>query len=509
MTKCCPPTNCITWELSANNDSCMMDRYSAESLNIAGATINVFPLLGIHEQNKTTDVTGNGKPLSSESYPGTDVRAVYDRSKCGAWKSLNSGNCVLQDVYIGYDFGVLKMENGRDRYGIPAPVRYTISNIKIQQSSIASQRATKCRIERSDDGIKWFGCAIVELPDNDLLNDISFKVTAPGRMWRLRPVSFNGASVDGHWEVRKLYLTEYDTTMLQTIQDNYGWLENRDREYQTTPIKIKGFYDLLEKESDLTPFGFSFTGSQFYITCNFTAVTGLLGRPPIIGDILELPSEAQFDPKMQKVLKYLEVIDVSWSAEGYTPGWQPTLLRLIAEPMLAKQETMDIVGDFADKALGVFDIDNAPYTQVAFVSNDRITQEAKVQVPQHGTDTASQYTPEQSTIETYAAHGIDVQKIGINQRAIYVEDGLPKNGEAYSEGTEFPTSPYDKQYHRMVYSGLAEDVPPRLYRYSADKGRWIYLETDKRQQFQEHKPDTDKLLRSKQAISTRNLGKRK
>ena len=50
-------------------------------------------------------------------------------------------------------------------------------------------------------------------------------------------------------------------------------------------------------------------------------------------------------------------------------------------------------------------------------------------------------------------------------------------------GDTFPLSPTDGDYHRLTYSGLAEDVPDRLYRYSLTKGRWIYLETDRRHEF--------------------------
>lgn len=509
---CAPPVpKCNTWDLTTNNDVGNIDRYSAEAINIAGAVINVFKLLGLHEQNKTMDVTGNGKPVTSDTLSGSNPRDMFVKNSCNPWRSKERGNCVTSQAYIGYDFGVQKLNNGRDRYGIPAPNRFTVSTLKIKQSNDPLKRVTKARVERSDDGIKWFGVAIVNLPNDDKLNEVSFKVTVPARMWRIRPIDFNGTTNDTFWEVYQLELTEYDATMLDSIQDEFGWLENRDREYDTNSIKVKGFYDLLEKESDLTPYGFSFTGSQFYIVANFNDLVNKLGRPVVIGDIVELPSEAQFNVKLDKVLKYLEVIDVSWSAEGYAPGWQPTLVRIIAEPMLAKQETMDIIGDMAGTidSSGLFDIDTSKYSNIAQISSDRIQQKALVETPQHGTDTSSQYAPDQEVINQYAKYGIDVQKLGINQTALYVEDGLPKDGSPYTEGTEFPLNPKDKEYHRMTYVGMSQDIPPRLYRYSAIKGRWVYLESDKRQQFDGNKPGLDKLLQSKQAIPARTLGKRK
>lgn len=509
---CAPPVpKCNTWDLTTNNDVGNIDRYGAEAINIAGAVINVFKLLGLHEQNKTMDVTGNGKPVTSDTLSGSNPREMFIKNSCTPWRSRDRGECVIANSFIGYDFGVQKLENGRDRYGVPAPVRYVVSTLKIKQSNDPLKRVTKARIERSDDGVKWFGVAIVDLPDNSELNTVSFKVTTLARMWRVRPVQFNGHADEAFWEVYTLELSEHDATMLDSIQDEFGWLENRDREYDINPIKVKGFYDLLEKESDLTPYGFSFTGSQFYIVANFNDLVTKIGRPIVIGDILELPSEAQYNVKLDKVLKYLEVIDVSWSAEGYAPGWQPTMVRIIAEPMLAKQETMDIIGDMAGSvdSSGLFNIDTSKYSNIAHVSSERIQQKAKSELPQDGIDTSALYAPEQEVVEQYAKYGIDVQKLGINQTALYVEDGLPKDGSPYTEGTEFPLNPTDKAYHRMTYVGMAQDVPPRLYRYSAAKGRWVHLESDKRQQFNGNKPGLDKLLQSKQAIPARTLGKRK
>ena len=71
---CAPPVpKCNTWDLTTNNDVGNIDRYGAEAINIAGAVINVFKLLGLHEQNKTMDVTGNGKPVTSDTLSGSNL----------------------------------------------------------------------------------------------------------------------------------------------------------------------------------------------------------------------------------------------------------------------------------------------------------------------------------------------------------------------------------------------------------------------------------------------------
>ena len=58
----------------------------------------------------------------------------------------------------------------------------------------------------------------------------------------------------------------------------------------------------------------------------------------------------------------------------------------------------------------------------------------------------------------------------------------------------------------MTYEGLSKDVPPRLYRYSTSKGRWIYLETDRRQQFNYQKEVLNEYLTSKNRIPANKIG---
>jgi hypothetical protein len=57
---------------------------------------------------------------------------------------------------------------------------------------------------------------------------------------------------------------------------------------------------------------------------------------------------------------------------------------------------------------------------------------------------------------------------------------MPPNGEPFTQGDEFPNTPSDGDYHRLTYTKIRQGIPPRLYRFSTDKGTWVYLETDKR-----------------------------
>lgn len=494
----CPSTGeCKTaWDITKSNDKCFVDKLVNEALNIAGANVNVYKLLGVHEQQKLIDQVGNGNPLNSgapNAFP--PVNAFTDNNL--EWRSFHKGSAVLTTAFIGYDFGTLKLDNGRERYGIDTSVRKHITTIIIKQGANSNNRVTKARIERSDDNAHWYGVDIVDLPDDDNENQISFKRSVPSRYWRIRPLEFLGGAADS-WNVERLQLIHYNKTMLENMDEDYIFLETRNRDYSKDVITLKGQYDLIDVQAEITRWGMDIPAQQLYIQIAFSSVVALLGRPIIIGDILELPSETQYDAKMQPVKKYLEVTDVGWSTEGYAPGWQPTMLRVVAQPAMASQETQDIFNDFAPtiKSDGFLDIDREKYQDLSDPTN-YITNQANTKVPERGSDTADIAEIDPDTIlANREATGTDLNEMNINPRGLYVEDALPPNGEDYTTGDTMPSTPSDGDYHRLTYSGLAEDVPPRLYRWSTSKNRWIYLETDRRFEYNKTKPTLQEFLKN-------------
>lgn len=480
-------SSCRPWDITdQSKTNCYADSVQQETLSIAGAKVNVYKLLGVHEQTLLVDLTGNGAPISGGSAQNHPASNAFDTFKT-EWRSKQTGpTSILASAYIGYDFGVLKLPNGRQRYGIEAAIRQHITTIRIKQGSHAKNRATRVRVERSENGVDWFGVAVVDLPDNDLLNTVHFKHSVPNRYWRLRPLTFNGSTCDS-WVVAALELHDYSLTQVDNIQDKI-LLENRDREYDTTAIQLKGYYDLISVNTDLTRFGIEIPSANYQIRVNFTSCVQQLGRPLVIGDIVELPSETQYTPNLTPVKRYLEVTDVTWDFSTYTPGWMPTMLLVTAQPALASQETQDIFGDLSRNVdtSGLFDVDdgNHPMYQDYSVVDQTIDQEARTLVPQRGSEGSNTIRYfEEEEIAAAAAAGVDVAKMGLNSTGLYVEDAIPQNGAPYTEGPEFPPNPKDKDWHRLTYEGLARDVPARLYRYSSTKSRWIYMETDKRTQY--------------------------
>jgi hypothetical protein len=293
----------------------------------------------------------------------------------------------------------------------------------------------------------------------------------------------------------------YTGTDEDNIQDMV-LMENRDRDYDRDPIVMKGSYDLIDVTTELSRYAIELPTQALYLQISFSMCVARLGRPMIIGDHIELPSEAQYSADMTRVKKWLEVTDVGWSTEGYTPGWKPTMLRVVAQPAFASQETQSLFGDLARRNIdstgsmtgedGTSDI-----YQDFFGISETMIAEAKDNVPQRGAEGSSHIREfEQDELDRGAQLGINLGRLGLNSTGTYVEDAMPSNNAPYTIGDELPSSPSHGDYHRLTYVGLASDIPARLYRYSQQKGRWVYLETDRRTQYDGVQPVLQEFLTS-------------
>lgn len=479
---------CDPFQLSKTADNCLYDSVVAESLNIGGAPLNIYKLLGITSRNSNQDVTGRGAAVSSSNIPGFPAANAFGRP--GSFRSSARGVDVMATAFIGWEFGELTMADGSRRFVNPGAMNQSITAVTLTQSKCEEWTASRLRVERSMDGIRWVGVAILDeaVPG---LKTYTFADTAPARYWRIRPVDFRGAATNEFWEVEELWFHESGIPDINNIEDKVLF-ENRNREYATTPVPLKGTFAHADSMLDLVAHGMQLTQSLM-IEVSFSAAVAALGRPPVVGDIIEMPSEVMYDQNLRAVKKFVEVMDVAWSSTSYTPGWQPTLLRLKVDPALSSRETKQIFGgSYHTPANGVnpaqfWEEEPVPgaVTQDYTSITETIRAEAKNEVPMRGIDQSGTGQPTPAEIEAVAA------KIGEEnvapfikpQKGFYVEDALPPNGEPYTEGTELPASAADGAYHRMIYTGSAKDIPARLYRFSGVKGRWIYLETDKRSQY--------------------------
>jgi len=514
----CPPgtdSSDKPWQLTQSKDACFIDGVVDEALGIAGADFNVYKLLGVHEQGQLVDVTGKGQGISGGALPGFPPSNAFDIF-ISQWRSVQTGEAaILASSFIGYDFGAIKTnDDSRDRYSVDTGIRKHIMAFAIKQSSDPLQRVTQVRLERSDDGTKWYGVQVIDLPDDDCFNTVLSRSSVPNRYWRLRPLAFNGTDTDS-WSVVALQLFhDYDPTAVDNIQDKI-FLENRDRDYNTDALTIKGAYDLIDVQSELTRFGIELPSQAIYATVNFSACVNILGRPLIIGDIIQMPSETQYSADMEPIEKWMEVTDTAWSTEGYTPGWTPTLMRIILQPAFASQETQDIFGDLRENELvdqlGLMDKGDGqhPIYQDYSDASETAVVDAKSAVPERGAESSSTIRYwEEEELASAAEQGVtNLQVTGQNPTGFQTEDAMPPNNAPFTEGDAYPPAPLQGDYHRLTYDNINSDVPARLYRYSTSKGRWIFLEKDRRAEFNSTKPILQEFLTSPDAVPNNHINR--
>jgi len=488
--------NCRPWQLTKQTaDAHLIDSFISESLGIAAADANVYKLLGVHEQGKLVDASGFGKPISNGdigSFPAANAFSIFET----IWKSIQRGEeAILASAYIGYDFGYVQTnEGGRRRYSVEdARIYKRIQAIGVKQSGNSNERVTKARLERSLCGKVWKGVQIITLPDDDELHCYALRDSAASAFWRLRPLNFNGGDKDS-WGIKALQLIDnYLVTDESNIQDKI-LLENRDREYDSSTLPIKIYYDSQETQTDLTRFGLQMTAETLFIAVSFSAVVAALGRPMIIGDIIQIPSLTQYSATLEPIERYMEVVDTMWASEGFTPQWQPTLQRVVLQPAFASRETQNVFGDLSNEreidALGLLGGDDGlnPVYQDHGDVVDEIKATAKTDVPEKGVDLSGirQWTDD----ELSAARDVgadNIEKIGREAFNHFRSDGLPPNNEPYTEGDEFPNNPSDGDYHRLTYEAVSDDLPVRLHRYSFAKKLWMFIEADTRASFNSKK----------------------
>ena len=481
----------------ANNDSAYVASLMAESLNIAAGPVNIFPLLGVYSQGATVDATGAGFPLSSGTPAGFNVLNAFNINN-KSWRSISQGADVLTATYIGYDFGTKKAwqsagvsGQGAERYFPSQPVRMQISTIQIQQGSDSNNRATQARIEASDDGVKWNRIAIVTIPDSEELVSVSFNSHAPYNKWKIIPTFFNGVASNSQWEVIRIQMLESSQVALDNIQD-FIFLENRDRAYDQTSTMIKCQYDLLDVQTELAKFGINLPETYIFV-CSFITMVTQLGRPVIVGDIIELPGEIQYDTNLRVVRKWLEVTDTSWSTEGYTMNWKPNLFRFYAQPVLPSVEHQDILGIPGQvNTLQTDDslLNGVLLNEISYKSNEAIKQIGLDMVPQAGSDPQDI----QSGKPLIGKNG------GYDGGDMYSGDAIPPNGADYTFGDTLPdpSTISDGHYHRQTYTGVSKEIrpPDRLLRYNSSIGRWKVVEINRRGVYESNKKTIARLIDS-------------
>ncbi len=474
-------------------DSNFAEQALAEQLDISGAKVNLFKLLGNKETGKFVDLAQNGSVITSPTRAGYfPVNAFIDNGL--VWRSDSYNN-----AFLGYNFGIEQHDSGVNTNETPVQIYQHITTIRIKQSPTSIFRALEVQVQNSNDGgLTWEVIDTLELPNDDGFHTFSVQESFPAQMWRLVPTVHNGVDTDG-WEVENVEMMDYNATHISNIQDPI-FMENRSRDYSTQSITLRAQYDLVDVQTEFSRFGIDIP-TQYTFLLSFAKMVEQLGRPVVIGDIIELPSEMQYDSELNGINKWLEVTDASWSSQGFTAGWKPVLFKIVAEPLIASTEINSfmkdkIVDSFDDQDFfnGTMVLDNTSkvFKENLEVESDKLQQEK-------GLDTSD--TPAYIDVNNDGDFDEGVDKEIYNSNAVYVEDGMPSNGEPYTEADELPTAPSDGDYHRLTYA--AHDIPTKLFRWNDAKHRWIFMESDLRTATTSHRRRVADILNSPTQVSTK------
>ena len=601
-----PPQLCVgNWQLTNTNpDTCELndqrrqEAYVAEILNINGAPINIYKLLGIHEQGNGS-ITSQGRVIGSQSFPGYPLAGINVGPQ--PWRTLQQGaNIVTSAAYVGVDFGIKLLPSplSGTEYE-PEKQNWTkVGAINLTQANTPNEYARQVRVDYADGtceiaapfysgtgngtitfsglgrsatqgvvtavaltpttfnvyatlpdstvialntatvGVPFFSTFInftisegstpfvggdmfsvqvnyvwkrvgmFNLVQSPLPQTLNFHNEITVKAIRVVPTMFTGT---GSWEVSALDVLDSPPTNINNIQDLF-FNENRDRDYAKTPLLVKCQYNPVDSMSDLAKFGINIL-DQYSFTLSFASMVQVLGRPIVVGDIIEVIPELQYDHNLKPIRKFLEVTDTGWAAEGFSTHWKPTLYRFTGQQALPSQETRDIFGTMDTQKYLIADqvlmgtagqqLDTTPLT-----ISEEIAREAADKVPETGSDdqryTIGSPLPNAAPIPNVKGNVPPGQHNG--KQGIYIEDGLPPNGEPYGEGYKFPDAgvPVDGEYYRLYYPPETK-IPPRLYRWSSVKNRWIFVETDRRGDYSSHKPSIRTIL---QSDTKQGLGKK-
>ena len=312
----------------------------------------------------------------------------------------------------------------------------------------------------------------------------------------------------------------YDTENPLFIEDVF-LLENRDRSYSDDVYVMRGVYSAQDIDFDLSQFGLFLQNDTLFITFHYNDMIDTLGRKLMNGDVLEFPNLKDYHPLdnsiPRAVPKYYVIQDAAFASEGFSQTWQPHLWRVKATPLVGSQEYNDILerpmeadtvwdnGNFYPEGSIVLDgkdyyravqdvpvgtaITDADYWQPYSANsildtistrtkdidlNDRILEQAEVEVPQSGYDTSQFYiVPTTESGELVPADETGTPRSNGWTAGYLTGDGIPPNGLPVTPGVSFPNNPAEGDYAlRLDY------FPNRLFRFNG--ARWVKVEDDVR-----------------------------
>jgi len=144
---------------------------------------------------------------------------------------------------------------------------------------------------------------------------------------------------------------EYSVDNPFNIQDLL-FLENRDRKYDPDIYILRGHYNLIDTDFNLSQFGLFLQNDTIFITFHINDTVEKIGRKIMAGDVIELPhlkDEYAYNDFKYALKRYYVIEEVSRAAEGFSLTWYPHLYRAKCKPLVDSQEFKQILDEIANK----------------------------------------------------------------------------------------------------------------------------------------------------------------
>lgn len=267
-------------------------------------------------------------------------------------------------------------------------------------------------------------------------------------------------------------------------------LENRDRKYDPSIYKLRGFYNVQNIDFNLSQFGLFLDNDTVYMTVHINDFIKYIGRKPLSGDVIELPNLRDdyalndFDVTLPR---YYVIEDVGRASEGFSATWYPHLYRLKLKKITDNQQFADILDQPVNEDSNLTLRELLSTANKELEINDSVLAQAEADAPQSGFETRHFYTIAvdptngQPLLQTVDETVLDASNETFNSSEItnrakrsgysgyLLGDGVPPNGADFGHGIQFPAMPYEDDFFLRT-----DMLPNRLFRY--DGARWIKVE---------------------------------
>lgn len=247
------------------------------------------------------------------------------------------------------------------------------------------------------------------------------------------------------------------------IQDPV-FMENRDRAYDFENVpRLRVAFKVSQDDVIYGKFGFQgLNNDVFMVEMHTNSAMALIGRRPIVGDVLEFPhlQDVSVDGRVQP--KFYQVARVMRAPTGWDAHYVNHILSVILAPVRDQQEFIPFM-EREDKY--GFTLEHQVSTGPGLKKlNDALDEKARALAPNGPWD----------QIATW----ID-PKDKRSRPNFFVDDGIPPDGIAADQGLYFPSNPSDFSYF------LRTDFRPnRLYQFYDQ--HWHLKQFDKHLKWQSY-----------------------